>query len=197
VFSTYAARVLRDRVRFVLSKEGAIRLAPAWNRLKQIASVRIPQLAAELGRQPTEAEVKADLLARCMEWAFAKLTDAERALPEEQRLDVQVRKLRKQGMLGAIDRLGAVLQASQGVASLDAPVGDTESSSLGELVSAPSSGASFDDLELDDLRSTICARRCRRRCRRCRIVSSGSCCCVSVSLTANGGRTQRSVSSSR
>lgn len=155
VFSTYAARVMRDRVRFVLSKEGAMRLPPSWNRLKRIASVRIPQLEADLGRHPTADEIRADLLERCMEWAADKLTDSQRELPEAEQRQLMVAKLRKQGMLGAINSLSEVLQASQTVASLDANVGDDGSSTLGDMISGPVGNEMLDTVDLGELRETL------------------------------------------
>lgn len=157
VFSSYAARVIRDRVRMMLTKEGPLRLAPSWNRLKRIASVRMPALAAELGRQPTEEEVKADLLAKCLEWAEAKLTPEQRHLSVEEQHKIKIAKLRKQGMLGAIDNLADVLLATQSVASLDAPVGEGAGSSLGDLLSEGETGGMFEDVELDQLRSDLAA----------------------------------------
>lgn len=161
VFSTYAARVVRDRVRMVLTKEGALRLAPSWSRLKRIASVRVPQLTTELGRVPTEAEVRADLLERCLEWAESKLTPEQQILPDAKRLELKIAKLRKQGMLGAIENLADVMIATQSVDSLDRSVGDEGSSTLGDLLGggdeAPGaySPGGFDNVELEQLRESL------------------------------------------
>jgi RNA polymerase primary sigma factor len=155
VFSTYAARVMRDRVSFTISKDGPIRLAPSWSRLKRIAAVRIPQLAAELERQPTEDEIRADLLKRCMAWAADKLTDEQNLLPEAEREVLMVAKLRKQGMLGAIESLSEVLQRSQSVASLDAAVGDEAGATLADLVVTPVDDATFDAAEMAQLSETL------------------------------------------
>lgn len=153
LFATYAARVIRDRVRALLGRDGAIRLPPSWNRLKRIAAVRIPQLGAELGRAPTRDEIHADLLARCMAWAESKLTDEQAKLPKKQRHEIMMAKLRKQGMIGALDSLDDVLQASQGTASLDATVSDDGGATLGDMMSGETSDSLLDDVEHDELRS--------------------------------------------
>ncbi len=154
-FATYAARVVRDRVRAQLGKDGHIRLPPSWHRLKRIAAVRIPQLQMELGRQPTKDEIKADLLERCMAWAESKLTPEQQVLPKAQREALKVAKLRKQGMFGAIESLDDVLQAAQGAASLDAQVGEDGNTTLGEMVSDTPSGEAFDAVDLGDLREAL------------------------------------------
>jgi RNA polymerase nonessential primary-like sigma factor len=152
LFATYAARVIRDRVRALLGRDGAIRLPPSWNRLKRIAAVRIPQLGSELGRPPTREEIYNDLLARCLAWAESKLTEEQAKLPKKQRLDVMMAKLRKQGMIGALDSLDDVLQASQGTASLDATVSDDGGATLGDMMSSEASSSLLDDVEHDELR---------------------------------------------
>ena len=152
LFATYAARVIRDRVRALLGRDGAIRLPPSWNRLKRIAAVRIPQLGSELGRPPTREEIYNDLLSRCLAWAESKLTEEQVKLPKKQRLEIMMAKLRKQGMIGALDSLDDVLQASQGTASLDATVSDDGGATLGDMMSSAPSQSLFDDVEHDELR---------------------------------------------
>lgn len=157
-FGTYAARVIRDHTRAVLSKEGYVRLAPSWNRVKRIAAARMPELVSELGRQPTIAELQADLLARCMEWAYRKLTDEQRKLPAPQQKALCMAKLKKQGMIGAIRDIEDVLQAAQSVVSLDQPVGDGEAgTTLGDLVIHQENDSTFDSVELDELRRNLLA----------------------------------------
>lgn len=155
-FGTYAARVVRDHTRAVLSKDGYMKLAPSWNRVKRIVAVRMPELVAELGRQPTTAELQEDLLERCMEWAHRKLTDDQRQLPAAQQRVLCMAKLRKQGMLGAIRDVEDVLQATQTVASLDQRLGDGESTvTLGDMLPHQSGDSMFDSAELDELRQAL------------------------------------------
>lgn len=154
VFATYVARVIRDKVAYVMSRDGSIRIASSWHRLKRIAAVRIPQLATDLGRQPTEDEIKADLLEQCMKWAYNRLTDAQRALPKRDREKEMLAKLRKQGMLGAIDSLNEVLALSASAASLDAPTGADGTGTLGELI--PDAGGADDEgIEFAELQTTL------------------------------------------
>lgn len=156
-FSTYAARRIRDHVRMRLTKEGPLRLAPSWSRLKRITAVRVPALAATLGRTPTKAEIQADLERACLEWAEGKLTDEQRVLPEPERHELKLAKLRKQGMLGAIRDLDDVLVATQSVTSLDTPVGEEGGSTMGELLAGTSGDSLFEGVELDELRNSLMA----------------------------------------
>lgn len=155
VFATYAARVVRDRVRAMLGKDGPIRLPPSWHRLKRIAAVRIPQLQTELGRAPTRTEIHDDLMDRCLMWAESKLLPEQRLLSAAKQKELMHAKLRKQGMFGALESLDDVLQTSQGSASLDAVVGDDSGTTLGDLVVAAGDGSSFDELELSELRDAL------------------------------------------
>jgi RNA polymerase primary sigma factor len=156
VFATYVGRVVRDRVQYVLSRDSSIRLAPSWHRLKRIAAVRTPILAAELGRRPTEDELRDDLFAQCRIWAYNRLTPEQKVLPEPQRESLMMAKLRKQGMLGALASLSDVLVAAQSVTSLDTPLGDdTNGATRGDLVAAESSDELFDELELGELGASL------------------------------------------
>jgi RNA polymerase sigma factor (sigma-70 family) len=152
-FPTYAARVIRDRMLMMLTREHPVRLPPSWNRLKRIASVRTPMLGAELGRPATRAELEADLIATCMRWAYDKLSDDKRKLPKKEREQHQMDRLRKQGMLGAIEHLDEVLLYTQGMTALDAPLGE-DGGSLLDLLSddTPAPGAA---LEADELKAAV------------------------------------------
>lgn len=154
-FNIYAGRVIRDRVRMVLSKDSAIKLPPSWVRIKRIAAVRIPVLTTELGRAPTTREIQADLLAKCMEWATSKLSEEQLELSAEEQQEAKVAKLRKQGMIAAIEAIEDVLIATQSVASLDSPVGDEGGASLGDMLSNPTQDSMFDNVELNQLRDAL------------------------------------------
>jgi RNA polymerase sigma factor (sigma-70 family) len=154
-FPTYLAKVVRDKVLAILSRQNMVKCPPSWTRVKRIYTVRHPKLTEELGRVPTIAEMQADLLRVCMEWAAEHLSPAQlqqsRALQEEAMMD----RLRKQGMLGAIAKLEDVLAATQVTGSTDAPVGDGDGT-LGDLVIAedpdPAAG-----LEQQELREAVAA----------------------------------------
>lgn len=159
-FATYAARVVRDTVRMTLSNEstllaGQIRVPAAWQRVRRIAAVRIPELTTELGRVPTDAEVYDALYQACLEWAAKHLTPDEQNLSPAARQEAMVAKLTKQGMLGALRHLDDVLNAGRPMDSLDMTVGDDTSSSLGDHVAAPAGDELFDAVERDELLSTI------------------------------------------
>lgn len=156
-FATYAARVIRDHTRAVLSRDGYMRLAPSWSRVKRIAATRMPELISELGRRPTTEELQSDLLQRCLEWAHNRLTAEQKKLPANQQKSLAMAKLRKQGMLGAIRDIDEVLVISQSVISLDQPVGEGGGSALGDTVVARATGERFDTVEMGELRETLMA----------------------------------------
>lgn len=153
-FPSYAARKIRDHVRMVLSRQTPVHMSPAWSRTYRIARHAIPDLTAQLGRAPTTAELQAELLRVCMEWAAARLTDAQRGLAPARREKLMTDKLRKQGMLGAIDKIERILQLGQTMSSLDATVGEG-GTSLGDLVAEPASDDLFSGIEHEELAQAI------------------------------------------
>lgn len=154
-FSLYAGRVMRDRVRMMLQKSATVGVAPSWLRLKRIYTVVRPEVEMKLGRTPTEVEMQAELRVICLRWAADRLTAEQQALPEAQRLELMESKLRKQGMLGAIDRLSEVLSATQQTTSLDAPLGDGEGARLGDVIAQPTADSGYDTVEHDELRRDL------------------------------------------
>jgi RNA polymerase sigma factor (sigma-70 family) len=154
-FATYAARKVRDHTRAVLSRESYIKMAASWNRLKRIAVARIPEMSQELGRRPTKEELQQSLLEICLEWADRRLTPEQQELPEPQKRDLRLAKLRKQGMLSALRDLDDVLIASQGVSSLDAPVGEDGASTLGEIISDGRQDAAYEAVEQSEVSNLV------------------------------------------
>ena len=154
-FHTYAAQVVRNHTRMVLGRDGYLRLAPAWVRIKRISAARIPEMTTELGRPPSKEELQNSLLEYCLVWADQRLTEEQQTMPEPQRQDLRMAKLRKQGMLGAIRDIDDVLTAAQTPVSLDAPVGSDGSATLGDLIPGGSGSDLFDQVELNELRRAI------------------------------------------
>lgn len=156
-FSTWAARVVRDRVRAVLaSTDIPVDVPTSWQRIKRIASVRIPKLTDQLGRPPTTEELQEDLLAYCLTWAENKLTPEEQALPESQKHQLKLDKLKRQGMLRAIREVDEVMSRTQQASSLDQTVGDSGSSmTMGDLLAQDSDDHLLDRIDLDEVRKTI------------------------------------------
>lgn len=156
-FSLYAGRVIRDRVRGTLQKSATVGVAPSWLRLKRIYTVLRPEVEMRLGRAPLEAEMQAELRLVCMRWAADRLTEEQKLLPESARRELMTSKLKKQGMLGAIDRLQEVLSATQQIASLDSPIGEDDGARLGDVIVAPSPDAVYDAVEHGELRRDLMA----------------------------------------
>jgi RNA polymerase sigma factor (sigma-70 family) len=132
-FPTYAAGKIRHEVLGILNREHHIKVPPSWTRLKRISTARTSELTTKLGRTPTREELVKDLRIYCMDWAYNKLSDAEKKMPKAEREKRQLDRLRKQGMLGALENLDEVLVQTQAVAYLDAPSRE-DGSSLGDLL---------------------------------------------------------------
>jgi RNA polymerase sigma factor (sigma-70 family) len=148
-FSAYAGKVARARIAASLNKDAHIQVPSAWLRVNSIASTRIPELFHELGRKPTSSEVQEALLERCYQWAYEHLTSEQLKLPADERTALMRAKLVKQGMLGAIERYEEVVTLTRAALSIDAPVGEDGSSSLGDLAAMPNTGADsvYDEVE--------------------------------------------------
>lgn len=156
-FSLYAGRVMRDRVRMTLQRSATVGVAPSWLRLKRIYTVLRPEVEMRLGRAPTEAEMQQALREVCMRWAADRLTPEQQCLPPQQQRELMESKLRKQGMLGAIDRLSEVLTATQQTSSLDAPVGDGGGARVGDLIAAQAPDSAYDEVEHAELHQDLMA----------------------------------------
>lgn len=156
-FYTYAGQMIRNHIRGVLSRDGYMRLAPSWNRVKRMAVALIPELTAALGRHPSIPEIQDALMLRCLDWAEDHLTEEQKLLPEAEKHALRLNKLKKQGMLGAIRDIEEVLVASQSVTSLDRPLSDEESSTVGSVIADTASEDMFAGVELKEARAAIMA----------------------------------------
>lgn len=156
-FSLYAGRVMRDRVRMTLQRSSTVGVAPSWLRLKRIYTVLRPEVEMRLGRAPLEPEMQAELRVVCLRWAADRLTPEQQQLPAAERQELMESKLRKQGMLGAIDRLSEVLSATQQVTSLDAPVGEADGARVGDSLTAATGDSVYDEVEHAELRADLMA----------------------------------------
>lgn len=150
-FAIYAGRVVRDRVRMSLAKQDAITPSPSWVRTKRIFVARAPKLEQELGRKPTTAEQQEDLLKVCMTWATKHLTAEERALPEVAQDAAKMAKLRKQGMLGAINRLEEVLVATRQVDSLDRNLEAYTNQTVGDTLPDTATNSLTETVEAEEM----------------------------------------------
>lgn len=154
-FHTYAAQVMRNHTRMVLSKDSYLRLAPAWVRIKRIASAKIPQLTTDLGRNPNKEEIQSSLLEYCLDWADSKLTPEQRSLPKPQREEIKMSKLRKQGMLGAIRDIDDVLIASQSPVSVDSPITADGPTTIGDMIVSKSQVDAVTQYEVKEMKKAI------------------------------------------
>lgn len=154
-FPTYGARAVRDRIRTTISQTGQVKLANSWARMRRIAKARIPALEEELGRRPTRDEIQESLLEKCMEWAEGRLTADQQQLPRAKQREIMYAKLKKQGMIGAIEHIDEVLRAPVRMASLDKPVGEDGDASLGDFLEGEDDTEHAAGVELEELRESI------------------------------------------
>lgn len=153
-FATYAARVVRDKVRHLIDRHGGLDVPSGWMRMKRVASSVVPALEYTLGRKPTTVEIQAALLEKAYEWAYEHLTDEQKQLSPEEQAIKMTEKLKKQGMLGAINRYDEVMAAMSESVSIHAKVG--EDSEVGDFI-ADSTDGGLDELELEELKRDIAA----------------------------------------
>lgn len=154
-FHTYTGNVIRNHTREVLDKEGYLRLAPGWNRVKRMAATHGPELASKLGRQPSVDELRDLLEVECLKWSYDHLTDAQKLLPGPHRRKLAEAKLRKQGMLGALRDLEDILLIAQPFVNLDAPLGVDGSGSVGDTVLVSSIESGPELVERNELQTKI------------------------------------------
>ena len=133
-FHNCAGIAMRDHVRAVLDKEGYLRLAPGWNRVKCMVVTYEPELALKLGRQPSVDELHDLLEAECLKWSYDQQTDAQKLLPGPQRRKLAETKLHKQGMLSALWNLDEILRSARPFVNLDVPLGVDGSGSAGDSI---------------------------------------------------------------
>jgi hypothetical protein len=87
------------------SVQTELRTSPARAQIYRIAGDRLEALTGRLGRSPTLTEVREDLLECCLNWAKGHLTRTDATLSDAELLELCLIKLRKQGLLSAIDEL--------------------------------------------------------------------------------------------
>lgn len=151
-FPTWLARIVRDRVRSAVSGADTVRITTAWSRMRRIAHARRNALQVELGRAPTLDELRQDITDYCREWAARRIPgDLD---PETFDRMVEL-KLRKQGMLAALDHLEDILAVPSWTVSLDRSVGDS-GTALVDLVGAdPGAEEAFEVVDLGLLRAEV------------------------------------------
>lgn len=154
-FPSYAARAVRDRIRYVLSNYSVIKMSASWSRLQRIAKRAIPEQEKIIGRKLTTPEIKAMLLKRCLTWAKDKLSPLEKTYTPAKQEAIMLAKLRKQGMLGAIDAIEEILALSRQVSSLDAPLSAEAGTTIADVIPNTPSSELFDDIELEELSKTL------------------------------------------
>lgn len=154
--STWAAQQIRSRVRAALGVEDTpIDVPSSWRRLKRIASVRIPKLADVLGHPPSVEQIQEDLTQYCMAWAMDRLTPDELALDDAGRRERAAAKLRKQGMESAIRDVERILQLTANATSLDAPLTDDGSRTVGDQLSSATDDSTVDAMDVGSLQQAL------------------------------------------
>lgn len=155
-FALYAGKVIRTTItnRVQESSDNSHLTPPAsWLRTKRWALPLLAEKAHEYRRELTHDETVTVLTEQAMLWAYDRLTDEQRALPDEERDALMHAKLIKQGTIGAIRNWDLIVQYSSAAASLDSHFGDDgEGRTLHDTVADTSDAESdFDSAELSAL----------------------------------------------
>lgn len=160
-FNTWAAQQVRNKVRSMVMDDNTsgIKLASSWSRMRRRAVLERQDMSEELGREPTLTELHDRLYDVCMDWAYDHLTPAQQSAPPEEREQIAIGKLRKQGMLSALKYLDEVLVSGTNPTRLDTPLGDSEDgATIGTLLPDYESGTeAHDRASAHELRETLMA----------------------------------------
>ncbi|MCP4792018.1 MAG: sigma-70 family RNA polymerase sigma factor [Actinomycetia bacterium] len=149
VFSQYAAAVIRGKVMSGLVAESDLKIPYSWDRMRRIARTARANLEALYGEPPTIEQIRDDCMTHCVNEQVRKLADRTDLTPKEKEV-LAIERLRKQGMLGAIDSLEEILELSAGSRRLDATVGDG-SATVGDLIADTGEGNPSTALEASEM----------------------------------------------
>lgn len=123
-FGSYAGGVIRNTIAKELERNRPMRLSPTWAWLGRICAAVQPELARELGRSPRMTELQERLRTEVVRLQHGRLTLAEKQLPAAEQDELVQRRLDDKSVWGAIDRLPELLEMTQPMAHLDAPLTD-------------------------------------------------------------------------
>ena len=155
-FATWAGAQVRTTVRASLSEQDVpTKLPSSWRRFKRIAAVRQHKLADQLGRSPSTEELQSDLFEYCVVWSEDHLPADQQQLPTDQRRQLAIEKMRKQGTERALREIEKLLQVTRGAQSLDAPVTDDGSRTFGDGMAAAADDDVLDPLDMSALKKTL------------------------------------------
>lgn len=130
-FPTWAGMAIRNKIRSLVMEDVgvSVKVPASWSRMRRRAVMERQDMADELGRNPTTSELRERLLGVSVQWALDHLTDEQQQLTLDKRADLAMKKLRKQGMLAALDNIDEVMLYGADPIRLDAPTlssgGDT------------------------------------------------------------------------
>lgn len=162
-FSQRAAQSVRNHIRSLVTEDtpSGHKIYSSWARIRRRAIPERHDLAVELGREPTMTELKEHMLTVCLEWAYQHLKPEEQNLNPDERRDVAMAKLRKQGTLSAIEHLEEVLNTGAHPLRLDSPIGESEGepgATWGSQLAADGAESeAHDRVVASDLRTTLMA----------------------------------------
>ena len=106
----------------------------SWDRVAAFASRAESTLMVSLGRRPSDAEIRDEVIRYCMDWAGTRIM-AGGVSRDAEDFDEQARaKLVKNGTWAAIEKLNEVRASKVTTVSLDAPLGDDGTTSLLDML---------------------------------------------------------------
>lgn len=128
-FEHWVRYVIQNKLAESAGEKHSISMPESWQRVARIASKVEEDLTQKLKRTPKRSELRDGVLEHCRQWAREKIAEAGKGCSENEISTAIEDKLRKQGTLGAIERLDDILLLRGKTESIDTewePAGDGE-----------------------------------------------------------------------
>lgn len=131
-FDHWVRYSIHNRLSLLAGEQHAIEMPESWQRVARIASRVEERLHQQLHRLPTSGELRDGVLAHAVAWAKARIVERDPGLDGAALEQAALDKLRKQGTLGAIERLDEITALRGRMDSLDVEVDVADRSTRGE-----------------------------------------------------------------
>ena len=149
-FDHWVRYVIQNKLAESAGEKHVIEMPESWQRVARIASKVEEDLTQKLRRAPTRDELAAGILAHCRHWAESKIRESGEVPSGDALAKAVDEKLRKQGTLGAIERLNEIMVLRGKMESIDTeyePMGREEEPGAFEGVMAMLSETERDVIE--------------------------------------------------
>lgn len=118
-FDHWVRYLIQNKIAESAGEKHVIEMPESWQRVARIASKVEEDLTQKLRRTPNREELSAGVLAHCRQWSEAKLRESGEATAGDALAKAVDDKLRKQGTLGAIERLNEIMMLRGKMAAID------------------------------------------------------------------------------